>query len=167
MTRSLLLLVCLLPIVAGLGCGRDQASDMFASVNSSNIQRVANLYCVYQAQHNFKGPANEQELKDFIANLDPSRHKYFGIDVNKLDQLFISERDKQPFKIRWGLEAKPRQGPIPIAFEQGGVKGRYMVAFSSFQVDEYDQFEYDELWAGRRDEQIPDSNRGAPPPGGR
>lgn len=165
LSSSCVLLGLLLPILFS-GCGKDQASEMFASVNSSNIQRVANLYCVYQAQHNFKGPANEQELKDFIANLDPSRHKYFGIDVANLDQMFVSERDKQPFKIRWGLEAKPRQGPIPIAFEQEGVKGRYRVAFSSFQVDEFDLFDYEELWAGRRDEQMVDSNRGAPRPGG-
>lgn len=145
-----------------LGCSRDKADEMFASVNASNIQRVANLYCVYQAQNNFVGPENEEQFKNFISQMHPSRHKSYGINVDRLDELFISERDNQPLKIRWKLVAKPRQGPIPIAFESEGRNGKFMVAFSSFEIGEFDLAEYEQLWAGKRDEEISADNRGGP-----
>lgn len=167
--NMLMLVVVILALATNLliGCARDKASEMFAAVNSTNIQRVANLYCVYQAQNNFVGPKDESELKRFIAEMHPSRHKYFGVDVNRLDELFISERDKKPFRIRWELVAKPRQGPIPIAFESEGRNGMFMVAFSSFEVGEFEKFDYDQLWAGRRDEEMLNSNRGIPVEGSR
>lgn len=142
-----------------IGCGRDKATQLFNEVNQSNIQRVANLYCVFQAQNNFKGPQNEEELKAFIAEMHPSRYKFYGINPDKIDGLFISERDKKPFKIRWELQATSRQGPVPIVFESEGLRGKFLVAFSSFELREVEQFDYEELWAGKRDGDVPDGER--------
>jgi hypothetical protein len=142
------------------GCRNDKATDLFNSVNGSNIQRLANLYCVYQASNQFKGPKDEQQFKEFIKQLHPSRHKYFGVDVSKVDELFISERDQQPFKIRWELTANPRQGLVPIVFEQQGVNGKYMIGFSSFEVREVEQSDYDQYWSGKKDGEVPTGERG-------
>lgn len=144
-----------------LGCGSgDVADKMFAEANDMNIKRVSSLYAVYQAQHKFKGPKDEAELKSFVSQQNEKQLARIGVDPANLDELFISERDNQPFKIRWELVAKPRQGPVPIVFEQTGVDGKFMVAFSSYICREVEKVEYDELWAGKRDEEIPDANRG-------
>jgi hypothetical protein len=150
----------LLLLVIIVGCQRDKAIDMFQSVNESNIQRLANLYCVFQAAHNFVGPKDEQEFKAFISTMHESRKKYFQIEPGQIDQLFVSERDKQPFKIRWELKATARQGLVPLVFEQQGVDGKYMIGFSSFEVREVEQFDYDQYWSGKKDGEIPSGERG-------
>lgn len=159
-----LVLLSLLGVLLNFpGCGGEPAAQMMAEVNDLNIKRVSSLYAVYQGQHNFKGPTDEAELKTFIAQQDATRLKNIGVDPAKLDKLFVSERDKQPFKIRWGLTSLPRQGPIPIVFEQAGSDGKFMVAFSSYICKEVEQVEYDRLWAGTLDQEPADANRGGPP----
>jgi hypothetical protein len=150
----------LLMLAGGCRSGNDGA-EMFASVSSTNVQRLANLYCVFQAQHNFKGPKDEQEFKTFISNMHPTHLKNYQVDVNKLDELFISERDKLPFRIRWQHQASPRQAHVPLVFEEQGLNGKRMVGFSGFEVREVDQSEYDEYWSGKRDGETPQANRGS------
>lgn len=146
--------------ISFVGCGGNPGAEMFASVSGTNIQRLANLYCVFQAQHNFRGPNDEQQFKTFIANMHPSHLKNYQVDVSNLDQLFISERDRQPFKIRWELQANPRQAHVPLIFEQQGIDGKLMIGFSGFEVREVGKAEYDEYWTGIKDNEVPASNRG-------
>lgn len=144
------------------GCPKDKATDMFNSVNGSNIQRLANLYCVYQAAHEFKGPKDEPQFRQFISEMPPSRLKYYSVDASQLDQLFVSERDQKPFIIRWDLTAKSRQGLVPMVFEQQGVDGKYMIGFSSFEIREVDRSEYEQYLNGKRDGEVPTGERGDP-----
>ena len=162
---SLTLLTCLLAIqwlTAGCGSG-DVAGDMFAKANNINIKRLSSLYSVYSAQHGYKGPKDESEFKAFIGQIDRKRLEMIGVDPDDIDGLFVSERDNQPFRIRWDLPVRPRQGPIPIVFEEDGEGGKKMVAFSSYVCREVDHEEYDRLWRGEMDEIEADTNRGGQP----
>lgn len=161
----LLLSICLCPfVVLASGCGAgDSADEMFADANDMNIKRVSSLYAVFQGQHKYKGPKDEAELKAFVAKQNKKHLARIGVNPDKLDQLFISERDDQPFKIRWELICMPRSAPKPIVFEQEGVNGKYMVAFSSYVCKEVDKAEYDRLWEGEMDDMAPDDNRGGVP----
>lgn len=129
------------------GCGGDKAARMYSKAFDSNIKTVSNLYCIYQGRHRQKGPEDEAELKDFVRQLPAEYLEKFGVDLEQLDELFVSPRDGQPFDIRWGLKFQIPQAPMPIVFEKEGVDGKYEVGFSSFIVKEVDKQEYDKLWS--------------------
>lgn len=157
--------ICLSAILwLSVGCGSgDVAGDMFAKANDINIKRLSSLYAVYSAQHGYTGPKDEAEFKAFIAKQDKKRLKMIGVDPENLDKLFVSERDNQPFRIRWELQVRPRQAPIPIVFEEDGEGGKKMVAFSSYVCREVDHQEYDKLWNGEMDDLEAETNRGGEP----
>lgn len=155
-------LAVLVTVVSGCGSG-DAADQMFAEANDMNIKRVSSLYAVFQGQHKYKGPKDEAEFKSFISQQNEKHLKRIGVDPSKLDELFLSERDNQPFNIRWELVCQPRSAPKPIVFEKDGVDGKYMVAFSSYVCKEVDKAEYDRLWEGKMDNVAPDANRGGTP----
>ena len=147
-----------------MGCGGDNSASMLAELNSNNAKRLANLYSMYQISHNFEGPDDEAELKEYIQSLGPSRLKKGGMDINKIDELFVSERDGQPFKIRWGLDTRVRGPSQPVVFEAEGAEGKRRVGFTNSAMQEVDSAEYDRLWTVDTDDlEVPESDRGDAP----
>lgn len=141
---------CLLLLGALLGCGGGiDPNDAVARLNSTNMQRVANLYLTYQLEHDWRGPADEAQLKEFVRTYDPKRLERINVDPSKLDELFISERDGQPFKIRYGVPGNMMGSTEPVVFEATGVDGLRMVGFLSMEQREVDSDEYDALLAGQ------------------
>jgi hypothetical protein len=137
-------------VVAGVfvGCsGRSDSDSAIASVNKSNMQRLANLYFTYQSQHEWRGPADEAQFKTFLHGCDVNKLSRIGVDRNALDTLFISERDGQPFKIRYGFVGSAMGSSAPVVFESvGSGKGR-LVGFLDMQQREVDESEYNALWS--------------------
>ncbi len=145
MGRSILLLLML----SMLGCGGDSNADgMLADMNNSNIKRVANQYAMYQLRHAFKGPKDEAEFLAYIQQQDEKRLQRIGIDKAKIDDLMTSERDKQKFKIRWGVDTVAQGPSDPVVFEETGVDGKRSVAFTGGEVVEADSAKYDQFWKG-------------------
>jgi hypothetical protein len=141
--RLLILSGCLF-----VGCSRPSDPDSaIASVNATNIQRLANLYFTYQSQHDWRGPADEAQFKSFLHAYNPHKLSRIGVDPNALDKLFVSERDGQPFKIRYGVFGSAMGSSAPVIFEAvGGGKGR-LVGFLDMQQREVDESEYNALWS--------------------
>jgi hypothetical protein len=136
-------------LMALIGCDYGSSADsMLAEMNSSNIRRVANLYSMYQFRHDWRGPKDEAALMAFIQEQDADRLKKIGIDKSKLDDLFVSERDEQPFQIRWGVNTQARAPSDPVVFEAEGRGGVREVAFTGGEVVEADSEQYDLLWQG-------------------
>ena len=80
-----------------------------------------------------RAPKNEQELKDFVAaNGDPFI-KPLGLD--NPEQLFVSERDGEPFVIMYGQRPKGTRGDL-IAYEQTGVDGKRRAGYSLGIIEE-------------------------------
>ena len=156
---SLMIGCCSLGVI---GCGSgDNSASMIADLNSNNAKRLGNLYALYQRNHNWQGPNDETELKEFIKTQSPGRLKKGGIDINNIDELFISERDGQPFKIRWGLVSRVRGPSQPVIFEAEGVEGKRQVGFTASKMQEVDSAEYDRLWTVDPDDlSAPQSDRG-------
>ena len=134
-------------VVAGCG-GGDKSTKLLQKLNDSNIKRVSMLYTVFQGQHGMKGPKDENELKDFISSRGSKALARIGVSSDNIQSLFVSERDDEPFKIRYGLKTNSRQPPVPIVFESVGVEDKFMVAFSGFVCKEVDKATYDQLWEG-------------------
>ncbi len=159
LVQSLLLGVCLIGVI---GCGSgDNSASMIADLNSNNAKRLGNLYSLYQINHNFQGPKDEAELKEFIKTISPARLKKGGMDINNIDELFISERDGKPFKIRWGMDTRVRGPSQPVVFEAEGVEGKRQVGFTNSAMQEVDSAEYERLWTVDPGDLVaPESDRG-------
>jgi hypothetical protein len=130
------------------GCsGRTDPDSAIAGVNRTNMQRLANLYFTYQSQHEWRGPATEAEFKSFLHGYNLHKLERIGVDPNALDSLFVSERDGQPFKIRYGVLGSAMGSSAPVIFEATGDGKRRMVGFLDMQQREVDESEYDTLWS--------------------
>jgi hypothetical protein len=149
--RSLGWLGCwLLVACCAVGCGGDDdGAGALAEANASNIQRLTNLYFTFQANNDFRGPKDEAEFKAFLTGYNPEKLKRIGIDPATIAALFVSERDNQPFKIRYGVRGSAMGSTEPVVFEATGVDGKRQVGFLSFTQREVDPAEYDALWAGK------------------
>ncbi len=142
---AIILLGCLVLIS---GCTETfNPADEVARVNSNNLQRLANLYSAYQADHDWRGPANEKEFKAFISGVNPATLNRIGVEPSQLDKLFVSDRDGQPFKIRFSVPGSAMGSVEPVIFEAVGVDGKKMVGFLSMEQREVDSAEYDSLFA--------------------
>ena len=136
-------------LAALAGCSRDQTARDVAAQNTSNIQRLANLYSAYQTYNGGRGPASEAEFKTFIARYDGDKLKMMGVKADDLGGLFTSERDGKPFKVRYKVGGG-RGAAAPVVFEQDGKDGKRQVAFTgNAKVEDVDAATYDQMWAGK------------------
>jgi len=91
---------------------------------------------MFMEDNSYKGPKNEAELKDYLKNNPTAVHLTARIDVTPetVDDIFISDRDGQPFVIRYGLKGI---ADFAIVFEAEGVEGKRLIALRSpIEVDE-------------------------------
>lgn len=142
LTASLLWLV---------GCSRDDTAQKVGAMNKTNIQRLANVYAAHQNFRSGQGPKDEAEFKKFITEareLDDHKQQMMGIDKSKVDQLFTSERDGKPFKIRYKVGGG-RGSVDAVIFEVEGKDGKKEVAYTGGKVDEVDDATYQQLLAGK------------------
>lgn len=118
-----------------------------AHFNDTNIKRVRNCYSMYQSANGYKGPKDEAEFKEFLKTTKVAevRLQRMGIDQNTIEDIFISERDGEPFKIRYGINGNKNNA---IVFESVGVDGKRLVGLSP--VLELDKSEYDSYWSGKK-----------------
>ena len=136
-----------------MGCSSHTDPDAaIAKVNTTNLQRLANLYFTFQSAHEWHGPTDEAEFKKFLHEYNPHKLTRIGVDPNDLDKLFVSERDGQPFKIRYGVPGSAMGSSAPVIFEAAGDgKGR-LVGFLDMQQREVDESEYQTLWSAKADQ---------------
>ena len=134
------LLACFL-----VGCSKKVPT--LADVNNTNIKKLRGVYGLFLFQHNMRGPQSEEELKDYLRT-DPGatvKIKRMGMTLEDIDRIFVSERDGQPFKVRYGLNGL---GDHAAVFEAEGVDGKRQVALATPR--EVEQAEYDRLWNQKR-----------------
>ena len=153
-------------VVAG-GCGsqHEQPASIISRINDSNGKRLANLYAIHQARHSFKGPADKAAFVKFIQQeMLPSELEGTGVDQNDVDKLFVSERDKAPFFIRYGVVAPSGVASNQaVIFEEQGSRGRVAVFLTGPKVVEVTPTEVAAYREGKHDV-IPEKPIAAPPP---
>lgn len=137
---------CLLVlVVASSGCG-DSGPPSLADYNNTNIRKLRGAYGMFLIAHDLRGPKSEEEFKEYLTT-NPSaiaKMERTGVPQEKIPDIFISERDGQPFKVRYGLNGLEDH---PIVFESVGVDGKRFVAFTTPREVEND--EYEQLLAGK------------------
>jgi hypothetical protein len=118
------------------GCGSETTQLEPNDPSRIRMQTLAIGYARYLNRNDGKLPANETELKRFIAIQGMNSLTQRGI--TNVDELFVSPRDGQPLVVSYGTEKLVRgftADPI-VAHEQTGVGGRRLVAFPSGAVVE-------------------------------
>ncbi len=152
-TRSMnfqsLLVVSLVAMELCLGCSSPDPANLLAEANNSNIQRLANLYEAYQSRHNWRGPKDEAEFKSFLKGWNPKKLTNVGVDPNAIDDVFVSDRDGEPFQVRYGVPGHIMGSDAPVVFETTGIDGKRMVGFLNMTSREVDEAEYNDLWEGK------------------
>jgi len=100
----------------------------------------------YGRQHK-SGPKDEETFREFVAGVSKKLLERIDVDPTQIDELFISERDGEPLKIRYGIKCGPFDDPQPVVFEQtGDDEGKRIVAWTSSTFEEVEeQARYDEL----------------------
>lgn len=139
--------IALFAMTLSVGCGNpNDASGIVADRNNTNVARVRNCYNLYISYNQRQPPKNKEELIEFLSKPGfKDKLKMGGIDQDALADIFISERDNEEIKVRWG-----KGGGLvdaPIAFESVGVDGKRLVGFAVPR--EVGDSEYDDLWSGK------------------
>jgi len=149
MKRTLSGLTALVFGLALMGC-RDAVSNQVGAMNKSNIQRVSNLYAGYQNMVGAgKGPKDEASFKEWVKQYDPAKLNMMGIDPAKIDDVFKSERDGQPFVFRFSVPGG-RGAVAAVTFEHTGKDGKRQVGYTGGNVEEVDDAKYKDLLAGKQ-----------------
>jgi hypothetical protein len=133
MTRRALLL-----LFVGLGCSSPPAPNAPERVP---LRHLAILYGKYRNAHRGAPPRDEADFKKFITGLDPAQLSAAGVSAAEVDTLFVSPRDGQPYEVRYN-DPPQADRPAAVVAEKVGKGGKRMVAYSTGQVDEVDEAQY-------------------------
>jgi hypothetical protein len=129
----------------GTGCSRSDPASRIGAMNDTRIKQLANLYMAHQIRNGSNGPKDEAAFKSFIQKGMPShRLEMMRVDPNKVDDLFVSERDGQPFVIKYG-QSGGVMSKLPVVFEKDGQAGKRQVAYTNGKAVEVDEGRYQEL----------------------
>ena len=149
------LIMAIVVIAVGCGPSRPDPKGMIAAVNNANGKRLANLYAIYQSRYLGNGPRDKATFEKFITQeMTPAELDGTGVDQKSLDTLFVSERDGQPFFIRYGVKSPEPSSPgvnLAVIFESQGVNGSVAVFMTGPKMAAVPQAEVEDYRAGKRD----------------
>ena len=66
-----------------------------------------------------------------------------------VEDLFISDRDGQPFKVRYKVPGSAMGSSEPVIFESAGVEGKYLIGFLDMRQEEFDAAESERLFRAK------------------
>ena len=119
------------------GCGRSAKQDAIVR-ETSHLKPL----CIMYGQFGSRPPESEEQFKEFAAAR--AKTMFRALKFDSIDELFVSERDGQPYVIFYGK--KPAGVPPDlVGYEQTGVNGRRLVGYALGSVVEVDEEEFREL----------------------
>jgi hypothetical protein len=128
----------LLSVVLAACAGCLTRDESIKQRETSHVRLLTSLHAMVTARLG-RFPRDEQEFKQTIAKLSVSLEK---LKVGSIDELFISERDGQPFVVVYG---SPPAASDVVVFEQTGLNGRRQIGHRIGMVEEVDDARYSEL----------------------
>ena len=149
---STVLLAFTVLLLLTAGCGK---GDEMKAVYSTNIKK---LHQSYMEENGFRGPKDEAEFKNFLKTNPTAIHLLKRIDVTSetVDDMFIGDRDGEPFVVRYGLTGVADHA---VVLEAVGVDGMRLVALA--EPLEVDEATYEDYLSGKiKPEKEPGSGSG-------
>jgi len=118
------------------GCGSSEIDPAAAA----SMKGMAGLYALYAYNHNNMGPPDADKLKAHARATDPRTLGGAGVDIARLDEYFVSPRDKQSLQIVFDVPVTNlgRNAPL-VAYEQSGVRGKKLAVYANNRVEELDE----------------------------
>lgn len=155
------LIVAALATGACGGCqpsAEQQVKDAFRREFRENGRRLAAFYSRFMSSptkpvagpNGFSGPRDEAELRAFIAASPTAALGEMGIESAEAPELFMSERDGQPFRVRYGIKGSLTTTYVVLC-ESKGVNGRVKVFKSDGSSAEVAAEEADAYMDGKHD----------------
>jgi hypothetical protein len=126
------------------GCS---SSDDLSSPTAVRMRALANFYLDYAIPKNGKGPAGEQVFKKHIRGLPDFLLRQNGVEPDAVDAMFVSERDREPLVINYGLTITHISGKsgVAVAHEKTGKNGKRLIVLSNCKVELADEARLQEL----------------------
>lgn len=126
--------VALAGLVAGCqGSPEQRIKDAFRQEYRENGRRLAVMYGRFMSSpsrpvpaQKYIGPRDENEFRSFMATISSAALAEMGIGDVQSRELFCSERDGRPFRVRYGV-CGPSSGGYAVLCETTGVAGRVKV----------------------------------------
>ena len=120
-------------VVCGLsGCQSEETSHALAE-ETSHLKPLSVMYGMMGQ------PRDEAQFKAFVNSR--AKTMFRALDFESPEELFVSERDGQPYVIFYG-KRPAGVNPEVIGYEQEGVGGKRMVGFRIGEVREVDEEEF-------------------------
>jgi hypothetical protein len=137
---------------------QQQVKDAYRREFRENGRRVVAFYARFMGSptkpvsgpNGFSGPKDEAELRKFIAASSSEALEDMGIKSAESAELFTSERDGQPFRVRYGITG-PTTTSYAVLCEARGVNGRVKVFKSDGSSLEVAGDEAEAYMAGKHD----------------
>jgi hypothetical protein len=122
------------------GCGANELE----SPTAVRLKGLAVVFLDYAVSKG-TGPADEATLKKHMNNLPDFVLEMNGVDP-KSANLFVSDRDGEPFVFIWGSSISVGNPNTPVlAHEKSGKDGQRLVAFADGELALVDDARFDEL----------------------
>lgn len=146
-----MLAVCMVAMVLLPLPGCSAGSEEGPPETARRLQTLARMFNRYAAhpKHRGKAPPNEAALKAFIQNDIPAAERK-AMNIENVDELFASPRDKRPFVVNYGkdaanplmapgagVQAKGAARPV-LAYEHTGEGGKRWVVYGPGETEEVD-----------------------------
>lgn len=130
-------------LVGGLvGCGSGVDSSAGPG-ESSNLRVLSRLYVKYQASNQGVAPPDETAFKAFIQQTgQPILEAEHVADIAGL---FISERDGEPYVIKYGSDKNSTIDHSVIGYERSGKDGTRVTCFDFGVLEALGEVEFNEL----------------------
>ena len=106
-----------------VGCAGESTPE--DPVSASRLNILSDAFYRYQTL-NRKLPENEQQIRQL---LEQQMDHLSDSGIGSVDEVFVSERDGQPYTVLFGKDVIEHDGRVMIAYEQTGVEGKRLVAF--------------------------------------
>ncbi len=138
------LALSMIVLAPAAGCG---SSDDLNSPTAVKMRALANFYLEYAIPKGGKGPANEQVLKKHMRGLPDFVLQSNGVEPEKIDAVFTSERDQEPLVVIYGLaitRISANSGAV-VAHEKTGKNGKRLVVLSNCKVQLADEARLQEM----------------------
>lgn len=106
--RILVVLIFALLTVSVIGCGRSDGLSAFKEKNKTNVAKVSTCFKIYGSRNGPQAPQDKDELVAFLKTPRVAKNlERLEIDAENLESIFISQRDGQPLKTKWGGNIYP------------------------------------------------------------
>lgn len=121
-----------------LGC---TGSSQQAQKQTSHLRTLLSMFNSAASQMG-RPPKSEEELKGFIQ--EKGAKVLERLEIAGVDELFLSERDGQPFVVLYGRKPQGVRRDV-VAYEQTGVDGIRHVGFDLGMIEDVDEEKFREL----------------------